>query len=73
MAETFTIPKISNGPATAATFNTPLSYIENALNQLSQCIQDFSQKDAIIQWQVPVDSSVTPGSIVYYNTASAKY
>ena len=66
MAQTFTVPKITDGPASAGTFNTPLEYIETALNKLQS--DTLSIQQAILQWQVPIASDVTAGDLVYYNS-----
>ena len=63
--QTFTIPKISSGPASAATFNAPLEYIEDALNDLDTSIHGLDNKSAVLQWQVPVASDVSVGDLVY--------
>lgn len=73
MSQTFTVPKISNGPATAAALNAPLDYIEGALNSLQSNIQDANTSSAVIQWQTPVDSSVSVGDLVYYNKTTGKF
>jgi len=63
--QTFTIPKISSGPASAATFNAPLEYIEDALNDLDTSIHGLNNKSAVLQWQAPVASDVSVGDLVY--------
>lgn len=63
--QTFTIPKISSGPASAATFNAPLEYIEDALNALDTSIHGLNNKSAVLQWQAPVASDAKPGDLVY--------
>ena len=71
MAQTFNVPKITNGPATAATFNTPLQYIEDALNQIQS--DAASTQEALLQYQVPVAASVTAGDLVFYSTDNGRY
>ena len=71
MSQTFNVPKITNGPATADTLNVPLNYIEDALNQLQSDAVNTQQ--ALLQYQVPVGASVTAGDLVFYNTSTSCY
>ena len=66
---TYNIPKIEDGPASKETFNTPLVYIEGALNQLSSKINSNTNKQSVIQWQAPVASDVVAGDLVYWDTS----
>ena len=73
MSQTFTVPKISNGPATADALNKPLEYIENSLNALQSNIQDANTSSAVLQWQAPVAASVAVGDLVYFNKSTGKF
>lgn len=69
----YQIPKIANGPANADTFNTPLLYIEDALNDLSGKIQSNVNKQAVFQWQAPVAADVSAGDLVYWDTSAGVF
>lgn len=69
---TYEVPKISNGPANADTFNTPLNYIQGALNELSGEILSNVNKQAVLQWEVPVASGVNAGDLVYCDTSDSQ-
>ena len=73
MGQTFTVPKIQNGPATAATFNAPLEYIQSALNGLQQNLQQANTSSAVIQWETPVASNVAAGDLVYFNSSTGLF
>lgn len=69
----YQVPKIENGPANADTFNAPLTYIEDALNQLSNKVQNNVNKQAVLQWQAPVASDVSAGDLVYWDTEEGEF
>lgn len=71
MAQTFIVPKITNGPATAATFNAPLEYIQDALNEIQS--DAMSTQQAVLQYEVPVASNVVAGDLVYYNKTAGNF
>lgn len=73
MSQTFTVPKISNGPATADALNKPLEYIEESLNELQSNIQDANTSSAVLQWQTPIAASVSVGDLVYFNKTTGKF
>ena len=71
MSNTFTVPKIQDtDTASAATLNAPLNYIQSSLNNLAQ---STGIRSANIQYAVPVDSTVSVGDLVYFNTSTSKF
>lgn len=70
----FSVPRLSNGDvADATTFNTCLSYIESALNSLSSAASGVTNRSALMLYDVPVETSVQAGDLVYYNKNTGVY
>lgn len=68
----FIVPLLQdNTPANSETFNTPLSYIQTALNTLLNRLATIQSRDAIVRTNIPTTASV--GDLVYYNVASGKF
>ena len=70
----FSVPRLSNGDvADANTFNTCLSYIEGALNSLSSAASGVTNRSALMMYDVPVETTVQAGDLVYYNKNTGVY
>lgn len=68
MAESYMVPKYTQGMATVDKLNQPLDYIQTALNDISQRVDQISNKSAVIQWQAVLDASVQTGDLVYFDS-----
>ena len=50
MAESYMVPKYTQGMATVDKLNQPLDYIQTALNDISQRVDQISNRSAVIEW-----------------------
>lgn len=74
--DTFQLPRISagvSGEAAINTLNAPVEATEQALNQLSARISNQNNKSAVIRQYVPIAEGVLPGTLVYYDTETARF
>lgn len=70
----YTLPRISeglSGEAALDALNAPIEATEQALNSLALRVSNLNTKSSIVRHYVPIDRSVVPGTIVYYNTEKA--
>ena len=71
--KTYTVPMVSSqqaasNEAAVSILDNSLSYIQDALNEMSGTISEANSKNAIIRHGVPIGEGVFAGSLVYYNS-----
>lgn len=70
----YSLPRYNdNDPASAATFNVPISAAEDALNDISSRLSGVTNRNAIFMETVPLDASVTAGMLVYFDSDTAVF
>ena len=71
--QTYTVPMVStqtaaSNEAAVRILDRSLTYIQNALNDMSGRLSEANSKNAIIRHDVPIGEGVFAGSLVYYNS-----
>ena len=68
------IPYLKDGkPATAATFNPPLSALASRTDYLKRELDGVTNKSNIVDYAVSCDIGVEIGDLVYYDSARGRY
>lgn len=73
MTDIFKVPRVSATQASLDNFNNPLTYIQNALNEVADTQAKLYNKSAIILFDQPVVSSARAGDLVYYDVDQAAF
>lgn len=60
-------------PAIAATFNTPITELEAAVNANSKAIGAITNREAIVVQNMPISSDCSIGMALYYNAESGVF
>ena len=68
------IPKLKDSdPASAATFNRPLTVIESALNSLTKSVNTSMSGSSLLAKTVPVSDDCFVGALVYFDSKAGEF